>query len=287
MPELPEVEAARLQLATLLHGRAVRSVRVHRRDIVHGSPNPRCLLRGSRIDSLHRRGKQLAIIARATRSTTPLDTPCLCFHFGMTGSLRYRTPADAARFAPSAQSSMLPHVTWTLDNGDILTFHDPRRFGGIWPFPTRQALQERRWARLGPDALAIRVSELRLRLAGTARGIKAALLDQQLISGLGNIYADEVLFAARIHPLKPACSLDPVELRRLARTTRRILGAAVQAGGSTIRDYVRPDGSAGRYQHQHRVYGRQGLPCPDCQQPLTRITVTGRSTVYCPSCQGE
>jgi formamidopyrimidine-DNA glycosylase len=207
----------------------------------------------------------------------------------MSGSLVCEDDTDR-RATPPDRSRNHRHVVWTLDSGRRLVFRDPRRFGGIWTFDSQPALLAARWASLGPDALAITPRRLREALGATARPIKAALLDQSLIAGLGNIYVDELLFRCRIHPLTPAdrlaadhCAADGP--RRLVAAMRRLLHSAIARGGSSVRDYVNANGSRGRFQQRHHVYGRAGLPCRRCAAPLISRPVAGRTTVFCPICQ--
>jgi formamidopyrimidine-DNA glycosylase len=173
---------------------------------------------------------------------------------------------------------------WRLDDGSRLLFRDPRRFGGLWALPTRGAL-DRRWATLGPDALSINARSLGNRLDTTTRDLKAALLDQGVVAGLGNIYVDEALFLARLHPLTPASSHSRSEVGRLATAIRTILRRAISDGGSTLRDYVDAQGRPGRRQLSHAVYARAGKPCIRCSATLIGSRVAQRGTVICPQCQ--
>jgi formamidopyrimidine-DNA glycosylase len=273
VPELPEVETIRLALVPALVGRRVASVRLLRPDICTPAPGAPCspagLLRGQRVRALDRRGKQLAIIA---------DRGILLVHLGMTGSLSALGPGQA----PARPNHL--HAIWTLDDGRRLVFRDPRRFGGLWPLPGPDALAAR-WATLGPDALRISGPGLRARCGASARPIKAALLDQAVTAGIGNIYADEALFASGIHPATPAASLGKVDFLRLASAIRATLRQAIRRGGSTIRDYVNSAGQPGTAQTRHAVYGRSGKPCLRCQRRLAAIRLAGRATVFCPHCQ--
>jgi formamidopyrimidine-DNA glycosylase len=169
-----------------------------------------------------------------------------------------------------------------------MTFRDPRRFGGVLPFPSAQALQET-WNRtLGPDALSIADDHLYqvLREDRTARRpIKAALLDQRILAGVGNIYADEALFRAAIRPSANTARLSQARLARLTHHIREILAEAIAAGGSSLRDYADAMNNPGAFVHRHQVYGRQGLPCTICQNPLKSTTIAQRTTVYCAVCQ--
>lgn len=271
MPELPEVERVRLTLAQRLVGREVTAVELRRADVVRGGREPADLLAEQRFAAVERLGKQLALVAGSGR--------CVCVHLGMTGSLRYTPPGDATPIVPHV------HVIWRLDDGGTLSFRDPRRFGGVWTFPDRDALLEHRWRSLGEDALRITPARLRRRLVATRRPLKAALLDQNLVAGLGNIYVDELLFACGLHPLTPANALPEQAERGLVGRMRRLLGRAIEAGGSSLRDYVDGNGTRGGFQDRHRVYGRAGLPCHTCGEPLASTLVAGRTTVWCTTCQ--
>lgn len=269
MPELPEVERVRLTLTERLVGQAVQAVDVRRAEVIRGSRSPRDLLRGERITSIERWGKQLAVVGQSGR--------CICVHLGMTGALVCADAREADR--PHT------HVVWTLAGEGVLTFRDPRRFGGLWTFPNLDALESDRWAGLGEDALRVKPGALHQRLRGTRRSLKAALLDQQVVAGLGNIYVDELLFELGVDPQRPADTLEAAEVRRLVGRMRRLLVRAVAAGGSSVRDYVDGSGSAGGYQLQHRVYGRAGADCTRCGRELLSGVVGGRTTVWCGRCQ--
>lgn len=230
------------------------------------------LLSGSTVVEVKRHGKQIALCAGTGAR--------LVVHLGMTGEFIVRTARAPRQGAPDHV-----HARWQTDAGDQLLFRDPRRFGGLWWYPSDRALHERRWAALGPDALSASVDDLVAGLRGSHRAIKAALLDQAVIAGVGNIYADEALHLAGVHPRRRAGSLRAPELERLHAAIRGVLEAAVNAGGSTIRDYRTPDGSRGSFQAKHRVYGRAGLTCLACGSTLRSGVVTQRTTVWCPSCQ--
>ncbi len=280
MPELPEIEHLKRTLEPVLRGAVITHVRLHRPDVLRtrsnggSSESGKALLRGGRVAQLARHGKELAIIAD--------DGRVLCVHLGMSGRLQ---------FLPSR--SRLPrrdhvHCEWRVGSrlGDgRLVFRDPRRFGGLWGYATREALRAR-WGKLGPDALTAAAPLLARALARTRRPVKAALLDQRLLAGVGNIYADESLFAARVHPCLPACRLDTPACRRLAASIRSVLRRSIQSGGSTIRDYVDGHGASGSFAARHRVYGRASLPCVRCSTTLIGQRLAQRMTVYCPACQG-
>ncbi len=270
MPELPEVETVRRTLMPHIAGRHITRTTVRRADVVRTNGLRTAGEPGETVLDVARHGKQLAIVT---------DRRCICIHLGMSGSLCV-VPADHHRNRPPHT-----HVVWRFDTGCEMRFTDPRRFGGIWLFDSLDTLQTTRWASLGPDALTITPKRLHAALARTSRPLKAALLDQQLIAGLGNIYVDELLFAACLHPLIPAATLDSATTRRLVRHMRRLLARAIAAGGSTLRDYRTADGSAGRFQQRHQVYGHAGEPCPRCRTSLIRLLIASRSSVHCPQCQ--
>lgn len=287
MPELPEVESIRLALMPRLIGRTVTAVRIRRPDVINASSQgrrtprkapPRShLLHGTALTALLRHGKQLALIADTGR--------LLVIQLGMSGRLTLDPDAPADHV----------HVEWTLaptaDDPDPLTlrFRDPRRFGALWTHPSLEDLRTRRWAALGPDALTDaqalrRACESRLR--ASHRPLKAALLDQTLIAGLGNIYVDEALWHARLHPLTPCCNLDDRQARDLFAAVSRVLRDAVRHRGSTLRDYLLPDQTGGDFQNRHVAYGRENLPCRRCRTLMVSIRAAGRASTFCPHCQG-
>jgi len=298
MPELPEVECVRRTIQPYLVGRKINTVTLHRADIVQGINTAQALLEGSVIDRLERRGKQLALISSAADGSCGR---CVVIHLGMSGQLRWDTVAgQAKRLPPQFKRGKTPpgsqapkdlpphtHVVWALDGGRM-RFTDPRRFGSVKTFDGPAGLAQS-WARLGPDALTITPGVLCTTLSRTRRPLKAALLDQAIIAGLGNIYVDELLFAARLSPMLPADRLTPPRTHLLVRQMRAILGKAIEAGGSTLRDYANASGATGSYQRQHKVYGHSGDRCPrrSCPDRLAGCVIAGRTTVYCPHCQGS
>ncbi len=294
MPELPEVETVRRSLVPRLTGRVVIGATLHRRDIavMPGDPEggfsrqrsgvrttarrvraPAVLVRAHLVEP-RRHGKQLALVAE--------DGRAIVVHLGMTGQLRWA--AKGARIDPADHI----HATWRLDDGSRLVFRDPRRFGGLWLLPEAGML-EARWAELGPDGLRTPPAELaaglRARLLGTRRAIKAALLDQRVVAGVGNIYADEALHEAGVHPQRLADGLAGAEVDRLAGAVSGVLTRAVEARGSTLRDYADAEGRRGEAQLVHRVYGRSGQACLACGAALETAQVAQRTTVWCPACQ--
>jgi formamidopyrimidine-DNA glycosylase len=287
MPELPEVEAQRRSLLTHVVGALITRVELRRADICdaadsHGllhTPTTHDLCEAATIDRIDRLGKQMAIITR--------DGRVMNIHLGMTGMLLALRPDQEP-----AQADHI-HVRWLLSRrgkpAGTLLFRDPRRFGGIWTFPTIAALMQHRWNLLGPDALAATGAALHERLHASERAVKAALLDQHVIAGVGNIYADESLFRAGITPLARCNTLSPARWDRLARAIRDVMTIAVNAGGSTLRDgtYTDSTGKAGGFQHEHKVYGRGAQACFTCQTPLHRQAIAQRTTVWCPCCQPD
>lgn len=282
MPELPEVERVARTITARIVGRRVVSARLLRSDVCESTragrpvkPAKRDLLADALIADVRRRGKQLAILADDGRT--------LCVHLGMTGQLTWSA-------APTPRPASHVHAIWSLetdtgkDAGQML-FRDPRRFGGLWTFESFRELERNRWTRLGPDALSITDEELGAALSGTARSIKAALLDQQVLAGVGNIYADESLFRARIGPRRSAGRLNNDQVARLGAALRRVLADAIVAGGSTLRDFTDAESRPGAYQNSHLVYGRGGQPCPVCGRSLKAIQLAQRTTVFCPICQ--
>ncbi len=270
MPELPEVETIAAQLAASLPGAVFESVQLHRADIVrHGARGLVQKLVGTRIDAIDRHGKRL--ILRLSNGGE------LVVHLGMSGRLTLLPKPEP----------LLPHTHARFTfagRTDELRFRDPRRFGGLWYFDAAEEKSGPRLRPLGPDALSIRVPVLREMLR-RRRQIKALLMDQQRISGLGNIYCDEALFTARIHPLTSADRLTEKEVRQLACAIRKVLRLSIQSGGSTLNDYRRADGREGAFQNMLRVYDREGLPCRRCGTKIRRIIAAGRSTHFCPTCQ--
>lgn len=269
MPELPEVETIARALRPALEGRRIANVRVFRRDFIrHGASAATRIFKSATIKSVDRQGKRLWL-----RLSNAGD--CL-IHLGMSGRVRLEPPTTP--LAPHT------HLTLTMAGSETqLRLCDPRRFGGVWLFPNGRESANGALGPLGPDALTITTREFADACHGH-RPIKALLLDQKKLAGIGNIYADEALFDARIHPSSLADDLSPDEKRRLAASIRRVLRRAIRYGGSTLRDYVSADGSMGEFQNVHRVYGRDSQPCVRCKSPIERIVVAQRSTHFCKLC---
>ncbi|HWR50029.1 MAG TPA: bifunctional DNA-formamidopyrimidine glycosylase/DNA-(apurinic or apyrimidinic site) lyase [Bryobacteraceae bacterium] len=259
MPELPEVETVMRTVAPRLIGRTILDARFSSRFVMRDDPVLAGeAVRGRQVQALRRHGKFLVIALSGGVEVS--------LHLGMTGKLLWDgTPGPYTR------------AVFETDRG-LLLFDDIRQFGRI-------ELDSRRAARLGPDALAITEEEFVRRLASRRGRIKPLLLNQAFVGGMGNIYTDEALFRARIHPLAHAERLSPARARRLYQAMREVLGESVARGGSSISDYVDAEGRAGAFQLLHRVYGKEGEPCPTCGGPIRRIVVGQRGTHYCPRCQ--
>lgn len=279
MPELPEVETVRRTLAAAVIGRRVRSVDLRRPDYAHRgdgagpmAPTAKDLLAGAVIERLARHGKQLAIVGADGRS--------ICVHLGMSGQVLL---ADRRRLETLNHA----HVIWKLDGDqpEYVVMRDPRRFGGVWTYRDFDSLRRCRWETLGPDALVARATALRAALAKSARPVKAALLDQSVIAGVGNIYCDEALHQARINPLAPANTLSSSQVQSLAAAIRATLRRSIKSGGTTLRDYRDANGKAGSFQRLRSVYGRAGEACLTCGETLARGVVAQRTTVWCARCQ--
>jgi formamidopyrimidine-DNA glycosylase len=274
VPELPEVETVVRDLHPHLVGRRIASVKVGRRPLRRRwSPEWGPALVGRRVREVRRRGKWILV---------GLDEELyLGIHLGMTGQLTVSAARD-----PVARHT---HVVIALGRGhDQLRFRDVRRFGCAVLFPEPQVLERFfEESRLGPEPFDLETGYWRDRLAATDRCLKAVLLDQRVVAGVGNIYADESLFEARLPPTRLGRNTGPGEADRLRRAVVIVLNRAIDRRGSSIRDYVGGSGQKGGYQAEFRVYGRAGEPCPRCRAPIQRIRLAGRSTHFCPQCQPE
>jgi formamidopyrimidine-DNA glycosylase len=280
VPELPEVESVRLTLAPSIVGRRVTDVRSFRRDFATtdlGKPASRAdLLRDTKIISIERRGKLMWVVGENGRA--------IGMHLGMSGEMRI-VPRGTRLAAPFVGAKSHVHVAWKLDDGTRWLFRDPRRFGGVWCMPSVDVFNKLMLSRLGPDALYVTPDQLAAAIKDSRRPIKAALLDQAVLAGVGNIYADEALFASGINPARHAASVTVREIGKLADAVREVLQRALRAGGSTLRDYRDATGEPGRAQAEHKAYGRAGLACMVCGTTMIGTTLAQRTTVHCPRCQ--
>lgn len=278
MPELPEVEMTRRHLSDVMTGRTMEDVSIlhERTSRFNASPGDvESRLEGRRVDSIGRHGKFLVFELD--------DGHTMLAHLGMSG--RFSVTAGPSKEEPPEKHT---HFMADLDDGTRVSFVDPRTFGFIAVYDEDE-MDGSGVRRLGPDAWESppTVEELAETLRGRVAPIKALLLDQRPLAGLGNIYADEVLHRAGIHPLTSGGLIPPQHLRGLLDATREVLSGAIESGGTTLDDlaYLLPDGRAGENLGRLAVYGREGEPCPDCGTPVERVVVRARSTFYCPSCQ--
>src|SRR5213082_1933859 len=271
MPELPEVETVRARLAPVLTGRRFERVEIHDPRLVrpYEPAEVAAELEGERVAAVERRGKYLIFRFESGR--------VLLIHLRMTGNLRH---------GRGLQDDPHRRAVVRLDDGLDVSYRDVRRFG-TWLLLEPGELEPYLAAKVGEEPLDVLFTAARLggRLAGRRAPVKAALLDQRTLAGMGNIYVDEALWRARIHPLRPAESLDKDEVRRLHRAIRASLEAGIARQGSTLRDYRLPDGGSGSMQHEFKVYGRGGEPCDRCATPIAKSRVGGRGTWFCPACQ--
>jgi formamidopyrimidine-DNA glycosylase len=276
VPELPEVELTRRHLDAALRGRRLDRVRTtHPRTARHNAGGPTEVderLQGRIVLEVGRKGKFLAAQLD--------DGQTLVAHLGMSGRWSVGEPTDEE----------LPHTHFraTLDDGAEVRFIDPRTFGFV-AVVTPDEIDDSGLSRVGPDAWETAPSAdiLAEKLARRTAPIKALLLDQVVVAGLGNIYADEALHMAGIHPLRPGGSLTLAELERLVAAIQMVLGDAIDNGGTSLDDlaYLLPDGRAGENLDRLRVYGRADLPCPECGTPVDRVVIRSRSSHFCPVCQ--
>lgn len=262
MPELPEVETIRRALEPRLKGRRILAAEFFDRRVLRGEPvRVAARLRGQTIRAVRRYGKHLVL---------ELDGGLkLAIHLGMTGHLHWggeRGPHTRARLV--------------LDRGEVL-YDDPRMFGRL---ELSEALPER-IARLGPEPLEITAAEFVAGLRARRGALKPLLLNQTFLRGLGNIYTDEALFRAGIHPRAVAARVSPKRARKLYLAIRRVLEAAIASGGTTVSDYVNAEGQPGRFQLRLKVYGRAGERCPRCSAQIRRVVIAQRGTHFCPRCQ--
>jgi formamidopyrimidine-DNA glycosylase len=273
VPELPEVETVVRDLRPCLIGRRLTRVKQTSRHTLRTRWRRAWngAITGQRVKNITRRGKWILVA---------LDNEAiLVFHLGMTGQLT-AVPA----LTPLADHT---HLRFDLDDGgEQLRFRDIRRFGSVTLFTTRKAQEDFFDAsRLGPEPFDVPAKYWGACLRATKRCLKAVLLDQSVVAGVGNIYADESLYEARLHPSRLACDLDDAEADRLRRAVAVVLRRAIHRRGSSIRNYVGGSGLLGEYQNEFRVYGRTGAPCPRCGAAIAAMRIAGRSSHFCPKCQ--
>ncbi len=270
MPELPEVETVVRDLRPMLVGQRIAEVLVGKQKLRRPwKPAWTRVLAEARIEAVGRRGKWIRIALDGDRT--------LVIHLGMTGQL---TVTDAT--APKQDHT---HLVFVLNNGRELRFRDVRRFGSADLFYTRDALDEFLNARLGPEPFDLEVEAFRSAIRSSVRCLKALLLDQTIVAGVGNIYADEACFRAQLHPARRGQTLTDTDCDRLLNSLIVVLNRAIAGRGSTIRDYVGGSGLMGTYQGEFRIYGRTGEQCPTCSTRIEMVRLAGRSSHYCPVCQ--
>lgn len=273
MPELPEVETIKESLSPKLRGRAIAGVELKLPRLLK-KPGPNAfitLLKGKVIADLSRRGKYLLLHLSGDYR--------LIFHLGMTGRLLY--------FPGNATIDKHTHLIFYLSEKDRLCFHDMRTFGMVYLVAANELDLLPGFSTLGPEPLGPQFTPTYLAqaLSGRRAAIKGILLNQKVLAGLGNIYADESLFLAGIHPTRQAGSLTDAEVLALHRAVGGVLTAGIQFRGTSFRDYVDGEGKTGHFQEHLSVYGRSQKPCVKCGTPLERTRVAGRSSIYCPCCQ--
>jgi len=273
MPELPEVETIVRGLRSRLAGRRVVRARIAHPGILKARAAAlTARLEGATVREVRRFGKH--ILLRLGRRGQA-GNYWLIVHLGMTGQLVVEPRQRAAR--------RHTHAWLELAGGESLRYIDPRRFGRLWVTPGEDLPEE--LSRLGPEPLEIGEEDFVRRVRSRAARMKSLLLDQRFLRGVGNIYADETLFRARIHPATPGRRISPKRAKNLWRVMRQVLEEAIALGGSSVSDYVDAAGQPGGFQFQHRVYGRAGQPCVDCGARLLRAIIAGRGTAWCPKCQ--
>jgi formamidopyrimidine-DNA glycosylase len=282
VPELPEVETVRRGLEPVLAGRRIVHAETRRPDLRWPLP-PRMAerLAGARVTRLGRRSKYL--LADLDGGET------LIVHLGMSGRLLVSGTPLGGFHLPLATPEKHDHVVLDVEDGARVTFNDARRFGMMDLWPTADLAAHRLLAGLGPEPLGngFHADHLGARLAGRVTPVKAVLLDQRAVAGLGNIYVCEALWRARVSPLRLARDVTAAETHALADAVRAVLLEAIEAGGSSLRDYRRADGELGYFQHSFAVYGREGEPClrPRCSGTVVRAAQSGRSSFFGPACQ--
>ncbi|PIQ32286.1 MAG: bifunctional DNA-formamidopyrimidine glycosylase/DNA-(apurinic or apyrimidinic site) lyase [Zetaproteobacteria bacterium CG_4_9_14_3_um_filter_49_83] len=270
MPELPEVEVVRLGLEPLLSGQMIVEVKCFREGLRYPFPDFSSLT-AQHFTSVQRRAKYLLF---------RLDGPeVLIWHLGMTGQFHV-VPV-------SQEKTKHEHARFVLSNGNAMIYRDPRRFGYVGLLPADTWASHVWFSNLGVEPLQDAFTgEYLFQLTRQRKApIKQVLMDASVVVGIGNIYASESLFRARIHPATAACRISGARIQRLVTSVRTVLGEALEAGGSTISDFVHVDGKPGYFAHDFRVYGRDGKACRLCSTPIRKLVQAGRSTFYCPSCQ--
>ena len=280
MPELPEVETVRRGLAPVMEGQRIARAEVNRPDLRWPFPLRMAeRLTGAAVIRLRRRSKYIL---------ADLDTQdCLLIHLGMSGRMLISGDPLGQFVHDHPAPEKHDHVVFHMESGARITFNDPRRFGAMDLFPTSGS--HKLLDVLGPEPFGNSFNEGHLIAAfkGKMTPVKSALLDQRIVAGLGNIYVCEALYRARISPMRKAGKISVPRVRALVPIVREVLSEAIEAGGSSLRDFKATDGELGYFQHSFDAYGREGEPCkrPDCTSTISRVVQSGRSSFYCPACQ--
>jgi formamidopyrimidine-DNA glycosylase len=275
MPELPEVETVVRGLQAVLPGRRILEVRLGKTDFIEDPAALELHLPGTRIAAVKRYGKFLLFELESPSTGEGEREMALLIHLGMTGQLMTSRPE--AQVAPHT------HVFFALDDGKELRYTDIRRFGSMQLLV--DGAREKALGSLGHDPLEMTEEQFAAAMHSRRARVKALLLDQHVLRGIGNIYADESLWRARIHPMRIGATLKPDEIHRLYRSMRDVLNEAIRLRGSSVSDYVDSEGRRGEFQLRHRVYQRQGKKCFRCGATIRRAIVAGRSSHFCPRCQ--
>ncbi|HIH0900247.1 TPA: bifunctional DNA-formamidopyrimidine glycosylase/DNA-(apurinic or apyrimidinic site) lyase [Vibrio cholerae] len=268
MPELPEVEVSRLGISPHLVGQTIAAVTWRCEKLRWPIPHQLIQLEGQKIAAISRRAKYLFIETKAGSAI---------IHLGMSGALRVLD----ADFPPGKHD----HVDLVLANGKLLRYHDPRRFGAwlyIAPGESHPLLEH-----MGPEPLtdAFNAETIAKRANNKRLAIKAFIMDNKNVVGVGNIYANESLFKAKIHPLRPAQSLSDIEWQCLVSEIKAVLATAIAQGGTTLKDFSQADGKPGYFAQELQVYGKGGKPCPICAEPIAEQKIAQRNTFFCDACQ--
>jgi formamidopyrimidine-DNA glycosylase len=282
LPELPEVETVRRGLAPAMEGVVIQRAEVNRPDLRWPFPERMAeRLSGARVLQLRRRSKY--ILADLSTGET------LLIHLGMSGRMTVSGDPLGVFVHEHPAAEKHDHVVFHMENGARVTFNDPRRFGAMDLMPTEGVETHPLLASIGPEPLGNLFTESHLiaQLKPRNTPVKAALLDQKIVAGLGNIYVCESLYRGRIHPARKGRNVSEARLAALVPIIRKVLEEAIDAGGSTLKDFKQADGNLGYFQHSFDVYGREGQLCktPDCDATIARIIQSGRSSFFCPKCQ--
>jgi formamidopyrimidine-DNA glycosylase len=271
MPELPEIETLKLYMAPRLGGRIIDSVEVKRNKLREDCFNLQTITTPQPIKEVRRIAKYLIFDLGNEQS--------LLVHLGMSGRLTLQTKPYSLK--------KHDHIIFHLNSNECLVFNDTRRFGMIYYLPTKTLNKEKIFSHLGIEPLdeSFDINYLRLKLQNRTLPIKNALMDNKIVVGIGNIYAAESLYEARISPIRPASNLSETELAKLVAAIKKVLSEAIKMGGTTLRDFVSGDNSPGYFKQRLMVYSRWNMPCYICKTTIVKIRQSGRSTFYCPNCQ--